>query len=700
MHPFWHTEITYLKRVGPKRAELLGKECNIFTFQDLLIYFPRKYVDRSRVSKVRDLRQSQSYSSFVGRITHFGLTPTKKGRKILTATFSDGTGNLELTWFQGIKWVQNSLKIGEEIAVFGKPNLYNGQWQLTHPEIDYLKSETGVRNTGQIVPFYPSTEKLSRMGLDSRGFRTIMHNLLEAGNIHIEENLNQEICQQYRLISRKEALLNVHFPKSYDLLKQALRRLKFEEFFFFQLLLAKKRKHSKVTNQSVPFTQIGQYFHNFFDHYMPFELTGAQKRVLKEIRKDLGRSIQMNRLVQGDVGSGKTMVAFMTMLMAKDNGFQSAIMAPTAILADQHYQKISKMAEKVGITTTLIVGGQRKKQRQAILEDIASGAADIVIGTHALIEDSVIFKRLGLVVVDEQHKFGVVQRSKLWHKADPFPHNLIMTATPIPRTLAMTLYGDVDVSVIDELPPGRKPIQTLVFKESKRLEVFGFIKKEIAKGRQVYVVYPLVEESEKLDLLAAEKGAELLERHFSEFRVGLVHGKMKAAAKDIEMERFVNKRVQILVSTTVIEVGVDVPNATIMVIENAERFGLSQLHQLRGRVGRGDHQSFCILMSGYKVSNDGKKRLQAMKDTTDGFKIAEIDLELRGPGDFLGTRQSGLPEFQLANIVEDQDLLQEAREAAFFLTEEDPHLQLAKHQAIKASFTVYARKNIALGTVA
>ncbi|MEM7373084.1 MAG: ATP-dependent DNA helicase RecG [Bacteroidota bacterium] len=700
MHPFWQTDITYLKRVGPKRAELLGKECNIHTFLDLLAYYPRKYVDRSRVSKVRDLRQSLSHVSLVGRITHFSLSSTKKGRKILTATFSDGSGNLELTWFQGIKWIQNSLKIGEEIAVFGKPNLYNGQWQITHPEMDHLKAETGARSTGQIVPFYPSTEKLSRIGLDSRGIRTIMHNLLELGQIHFEETLNQEICDQYQLLGRSQALMNVHFPENYDMLNRALRRLKFEEFFFFQLLLARKRKYSRNTNQSMPFPKIGAYFHDFFNHHMPFELTAAQKRVLKEIRKDLGRAIQMNRLVQGDVGSGKTMVAFMSMLIAKDNGFQSAIMAPTAILADQHYQKITKMAEKVGITTRLIVGGQRKKQRTEILESIASGEADIVIGTHAIIEDTVKFHRLGLVVVDEQHKFGVVQRSKLWHKADPFPHNLIMTATPIPRTLAMTLYGDVDVSVIDELPPGRKPIQTLVFKESKRLEVFGFIRKEIAKGRQVYVVYPLVEESEKLDLLAAEKGAELLERHFAEFRVGLVHGKMKAGAKDIEMERFVNKKAQILVSTTVIEVGVDVPNATIMVIENAERFGLSQLHQLRGRVGRGDHQSYCILMSGYKVSSDGKKRLQAMKDTTDGFKISEIDLELRGPGDFLGTRQSGLPEFQLANIVEDQELLQQAREAAFFLTEEDPQLQLPKHLAIKANFTRYARKHISLGTVA
>lgn len=700
MHPIWQTEITYLKRVGPKRAELLGKECRIFTFLDLLHYFPRKYVDRSKVSKVKDLRQHDATVTLVGRITKLGLTPTKKGRKILAGTFSDGTGNIALTWFQGIKWVQQNLKVGEEIAIFGKPTLYNGQWQLTHPDIDRLKNEQGARHTGQIVPFYPSTEKLSRLGLDSRGFRTIVHHLLETAQIHIQENLSTDLCQTYQLISHAEALVNIHFPQSYDLLRASLRRLKFEEFFFFQLLLARRRTHSRSVNRSHPFLTIGKYFHEFFEQHMPFDLTGAQKRVLKEIRKDLGKPIQMSRLVQGDVGSGKTMVAFMTILMAKDNGFQAALMAPTAILADQHYQKISKMAEKVGMTTVMIVGGQRKKERTAVLEKTASGEADIVIGTHALIEDTVVFKNLGLVVVDEQHKFGVVQRARLWKKADPFPHNLIMTATPIPRTLAMTLYGDVDVSVIDELPPGRQPIRTMVYKESKRLEVFGFIKREIAKGRQAYVVYPLVEESEKLDLLAAEKGAELLEQHFSEYRVGLVHGRMKPEAKDIEMERFVKKQVQILVSTTVIEVGVDVPNATIMVIENAERFGLSQLHQLRGRVGRGQYQSYCLLMAGYKVSQVGKKRLQAMSDTQDGFKIAEIDLELRGPGDFLGTRQSGLPEFQLANIVEDQELLQQAREAAFFLTEEDPQLQLPKNHAIRASFTRYAKQNIALGTVA
>ncbi|MEM9986830.1 MAG: ATP-dependent DNA helicase RecG, partial [Bacteroidota bacterium] len=502
------------------------------------------------------------------------------------------------------------------------------------------------------------------------------------------------------LLDRPQALLNIHFPESFELLEAAIRRLKFEELFFFQLMLARRRKVAKSENRAAPFTRIGDYFNGFYEAHMPFELTGAQKRVLKEVRKDLAQDTQMNRLVQGDVGSGKTMVAFMTMLMAKDNGFQSGLMAPTAILAEQHYRKLSKMAEKVGMQVALLVGGQRKKLRQAMLDQIAEGRADIVIGTHAIIQDSVQFKRLGLVVIDEQHKFGVMQRAKLWGKADPFPHNMVMTATPIPRTLAMTVYGDVDVSVIDELPPGRQPIKTSVHGESKRLEVFGFIKRELQKGRQAYVVYPLVEESEKLDLLAAEKGHELLERHFQGFRVGLVHGKMKPEDKEMEMQRFIKRQTHILVSTTVIEVGVDVPNSTIMVIENAERFGLSQLHQLRGRVGRGGGASFCILMAGKKLSHDGKKRLKAMRDTTDGFKIAEIDLELRGPGDFLGTRQSGLPQFQLANVVEDQPILKEAREAAFALVEQDPRLRHPAHAPLRHQYRRYIRAQAHLSTMA
>lgn len=690
----------YLKKVGPKRAELLRTECRIATYRDLLEYFPRKYVDRSKVMKVGEVPPGADVqATFVGKITRFDLQSSRKGRSILSANFTDGSGNLELKWFQGIRWVQNSLKAGEEVAIFGKPTWYQSKMQIVHPEIDHISSE-GARKTQQIVPYYPSSDKLSRIGLDARGFRDLLHQLLEETRPYLEETLPPTLLQQQGLMSRPEALLQIHFPNDFDQLEKAIYRLKFEELFYFQLMLARRRKVAKSENQAAPFPQIGDYFNGFYEHHMPFELTGAQKRVLKEVRKDLRRNVQMNRLVQGDVGSGKTMVAFMSMLMAKDNGFQTAMMAPTAILAEQHYRKLGKLAEKVGMGTALLVGGQRKKERREILERVASGEADIVIGTHALIEDPVVFKRLGLVVIDEQHKFGVMQRAKLWGKADPFPHNMIMTATPIPRTLAMTVYGDVDVSVIDELPPGRQPIQTMVHGEGKRLEVFGFIKRELQKGRQAYVVYPLVEESEKLDLLAAEKGHELLERHFEGFRVGLVHGKMKPEDKEMEMMRFVRKETHILVSTTVIEVGVDVPNSTIMVIENAERFGLSQLHQLRGRVGRGGGQSYCILMAGKKVSADGRKRLKAMRDTTDGFKIAEIDLELRGPGDFLGTRQSGLPQFQLANVVEDQPILHAARQVAFDIVAQDPGLRLPQHENLRLHYRRYVRAHAHLSTVA
>jgi ATP-dependent DNA helicase RecG len=700
MHQIWKKDIMYLKKVGPKRAELLRQECRIATYGDLLEYFPRKYVDRSQVMKIGDVTPGADLqTTFVGKITRFDLQQSRRGRSILSATFTDGSGNLELTWFQGIRWVQNTIKPGEELAIFGRPNWYQGKLQLVHPEIDHLAQE-GAKQTQQIVPYYPSTDKLSRVGLDARGFRQLIHLLLEETRPYLEETLSPEVLQQYQLIPRPEALLQAHFPDSFEGLERAIYRLKFEELFYFQLMLARRRKVAKNENKAQPFAVVGECFNTFYQKHLPFELTGAQKRVIKEVRRDLGQAIQMNRLVQGDVGSGKTMVAFMSMLIARDNGFQSALMAPTAILAEQHYRKLSELAGKMGLQIALLVGGQRKKERREILARVASGEAHIVIGTHALIEDSVQFQRLGLVVIDEQHKFGVMQRAKLWNKANPYPHNMIMTATPIPRTLAMTVYGDVDVSVIDELPPGRQPIQTMVHGESKRLEVFGFIKRELQKGRQAYVVYPLVEESEKLDLIAAEKGHELLERHFSAFRVGLVHGRMKPDDKEMEMMRFVQRQTQILVSTTVIEVGVDVPNSTIMVIENAERFGLSQLHQLRGRVGRGGGQSYCILMKGKKLSADGAKRLKAMRETTDGFKIAEIDLELRGPGDFLGTRQSGLPQFQLANVVEDQPILKQARKAAFEVVHQDPRLMLPQHEVMRQSYRRYVRFQAYLATVA
>ncbi|MFK7972984.1 MAG: ATP-dependent DNA helicase RecG [Bacteroidia bacterium] len=697
---FWQKDITYLKKVGPQRAKALQQELGIYTYGELLHYYPRKYVDRSLVSPVGTLPGDGSFATLVGKIVKKDVAKTQKGRGRLSARFTDGTGFIELTWFRGIKWMDTKIKKGAEVAIFGKVDQYNGKLQMVHPELDFLQGDGEAANTLAIVPFYPSGEKLQRVGLDARGFRAIFRHLLEEGGNLLHEFLPAEIMRKNKLIPRDQAIRAIHFPPSFGQLQQARRRLKFDELFLFQMLLARKRGAAKASHQASPFPNVGDYFNDFYNNHLPFSLTNAQKRVIKETRRDLAQSAQMNRLIQGDVGSGKTMVAFLTMLIAKDNGFQSALMAPTEILADQHYRKLGVYAEKLGLKIALLVGGQRAKERREVLEMIASGEASIVVGTHALIEDKVVFKRLGLTVVDEQHKFGVMQRAKLWNKAQPYPHNMLMTATPIPRTLAMTLYGDVDVSVINELPPGRKPITTAWRGESKRLEVFGFIRSELEKGKQAYVVYPLVEESEKLDLLAATEGQELLQRAFPNFKVGLVHGKMKSEDKDIEMKLFLDKKADILVSTTVIEVGVDVPNATIIMIENAERFGLSQLHQLRGRVGRNADQSYCILMSGPKVSKEGKARLQAMVDTTDGFKISEFDLKLRGPGDFLGTRQSGLPEFQLANIAEDQDILADAREAAFSLHDQDPNLSLPQHQQLRAAFAIYSKKYGKLGTIA
>lgn len=685
--------------MGPVRAEVLGKVLNIRTYGDLLHFYPRKYVNRSRVSKISELTGQESQIVLVGRITDTELVKGKKGRNRLKADFTDGSGFLELVWFQSIKWIQRTLKPGEEIAIYGKPNRYGGAWTITHPEIDFLQSEEGPKGLG-IIPSYSSNDKLGRVGLDSRGIRGIMFKLLEESHSYIQETLPESFQERYGLINRHDALTNIHYPKSYELMQAAQKRLKFEELFYFQLMLARRKKVRKNEREAPPFAQVGDHFMEFFENHMPFELTGAQKRVLKEIRKDLSLPVQMNRLVQGDVGSGKTMVAFMSMLIAKGNGFQSAMMAPTAILAEQHFRKIGKMAEEVGMTVDIIVGGQRAKARREVLAKLVSGETDIIVGTHALIEDPVIFQRLGLVVVDEQHKFGVMQRARLFAKGTPFPHNMIMTATPIPRTMAMSLYGDVDVSIIDELPPGRKPIETLIMRESKRLEVFGFIRRELEKGRQAYVVYPLVEESEKLDYLAAVQGFEQMERYFKNYRVGIVHGRQAADDKELEMQRFVKNETQVLVSTTVIEVGVDVPNSSIMMIENAERFGLSQLHQLRGRVGRGAEQSYCILMAGMKVSDTGKRRLEAMRDTNDGFRISEIDLELRGPGDFLGTRQSGIPEFTLANIVEDRELLELARDAAFDLVDLDPMLQSPEHRVIQLAYRKFVKAHQNLGTVA
>ena len=689
----WKTAITYLKKVGPERAELLKQELGITTYSHLLEFFPRKYIDRSQIHRVRDIRLDTQQVTLIGKITEIDTQKGKRGGR-LTATFSDGSGTLELTWFKGVKYTLESLKLDEEIIVHGNPKFFGRNIQIAHPEIERGKTREELEQHLKIIPVYHSTEKLVKAGLDSKAIRRLVAQLMELAGKDIVETLPPSIRRRYALPSRKEAFYQIHFPQNFTALEAAQRRLKFEEFFFFQLMMAQRKLVEHPKHISHPFPQVGEFFNQFFHHHIPFELTDAQKRVIKEIRRDLARPIQMNRLVQGDVGSGKTMVAFMSMLLALDNGFQAAMMAPTEILAEQHYKNIQKYSKELKIGVALLTGSTKTAARRQMLYELKEGHIQILIGTHALIEDPVVFKRLGLVVVDEQHKFGVMQRGKLWGKAEQgfFPHNMVMTATPIPRTLALTVYGDVDVSKIDGLPVGRKPIITALRMEAQRLQVFGFMRKELEAGRQIYVVYPLVEESEKLDYLAVTEGYEALTRVFQGYQVGIVHGRMKSEAKEWEMQRFKRGESHILVATTVIEVGVDVPNASVIVIENSDKFGLSQLHQLRGRVGRGDQQSYCILMAGSKASEDAKKRLMAMVDTTDGFKIAEIDMAIRGPGDFLGTRQSGLPEMQLASFSEDFDVFEEAREAAFHLIEQDPTLTNPDHTGTRLYFEYYKRK--------
>jgi ATP-dependent DNA helicase RecG len=688
----WNTEITYLKKVGPNRAATLGEEAGIRTYGDLLQYFPRKYIDRTKLHRIRDIRQDTQSVTIVGKIIEIANKKGKRGGR-LTATFTDGTGFIDLVWFKGIKWVQESLKEDVDILIHGIPKIFGGTIQVAHPEIEHGKSREEIVAGLGIMPVYSSTDKLSRQGLDAKGLRGLTKALLEIGSQHIYDNLPDWVTRRYKLPNRREAFQQIHFPGSQEALEAAQHRLKFEEFFFFQMVMAKRKLVEAPRRSSNPFPRVGEYFSRYYDEFIPFELTGAQKRVMKEIRKDLALPVQMNRLVQGDVGSGKTMVAFMSTLLALDNGFQAAVMAPTEILAEQHYNNFMKYGGPMGIKVAMLSGSVKGNARKQLLIELREGTIQILVGTHALIEDHVKFKRLGLVIVDEQHKFGVMQRMKLWHKSEVFPHNMVMTATPIPRTLALTVFGDVDVSVIDEMPPGRMPIITAVRTESQRLQVFGFLRKELEKGNQVYVVYPLVEESEKLDYLAVTEGYEAFTRAFPKYHVGIVHGRMKPDDKEFEMQRFKKGETRILVATTVIEVGVDVPNASAIVIENADKFGLSQLHQLRGRVGRGGNQSYCILMTGKKPSDDAKKRLKAMVDTHDGFKIAAIDMEIRGYGDFLGVRQSGhIPELRLANFLEDGTVFEEAREAAFMLIENDPSLSKPEHKAVKAYFDGYMKK--------
>ena len=669
------SEIKFLSGVGPNKATLLNKEIEVFTFNDLLHYYPYKYIDRSKFYKINELSSTQAYVQIKGKIVRFE-TVGQKYKQRFVAYFSDDTGTVELVWFKGVKWIKQMLKPNVEYIVFGKPSVFNRKLNIIHPEVEEAVKESKFINAS-LQAHYNTSEKMKNSFLTSRGLQKLMQALMQQVYPKVNETLPDYIINKYNLLSYKDAILNVHFPKSDVLLEKARYRLKFEELFYIQLSILKQRNNRIEKSTGFVFSKVGESFNMFYSNNLPFELTNAQKQVLREIRKDLGSGKQMNRLLQGDVGSGKTLVALMSMLIAIDNSYQTCIMAPTEVLANQHLKSISMFLDGMGIEVALLTGSTRKKKREEIHEKILSGELNILIGTHALLEDIVIFKNLGLVIIDEQHRFGVAQRAKLRKKNDNPPHVLVMTATPIPRTLAMTVYGDLEVSVIDELPPGRKPIETIHYFDSGRLKMFGLLKREIAKGRQVYIVYPLIKESEKMDFKDLEDGYESIVREFPlpEFKVSIVHGKMKKDNKAIEMQRFVKGETQIMVATTVIEVGVDVPNASVMVIESAERFGLSQLHQLRGRVGRGADQSYCILMSSYKLSNEGRKRMETIVQSTDGFEIAEADLKLRGPGSIDGTQQSGIAfNLKIANLAQDGNILQYARDIASTILKKDPSL--------------------------
>ena len=687
------TPIEYLKGVGPQRGDLLRKELSIHKYIDLLNLFPNRYIDRTRYYKINELQNSNSEVQIIGKIIHLKTIEQGKGKSRLVATFVDDTGQMELVWFQGQKWIRESLKINIPYVIFGKVTQFGATYNMAHPEMEFLEEhKASLRSAMQ--PVYPSTEKLANKGISNKIITKMMQQLFLETQALFSENLPDYLLDQLKLLPKDAALFNIHFPKSQDLLTKAQFRLKFEELFFIQLQLITKNLIRKHKIKGVAFEKVGDHFTDFYNNHLPFELTNAQKRVLKEIRNDLGSNAQMNRLLQGDVGSGKTIVALMCMLLAKDNGFQSCLMAPTEILANQHFNGITELAQKLNITIKLLTGSTKNAERKVIHEALENGTLDIIIGTHALLEDKVCFKNLGLAVIDEQHRFGVEQRSKLWRKAQIPPHVLVMTATPIPRTLAMSLYGDLDISVIDELPPGRKPIQTVHCFDANRLKVWKFLKEEIAKGRQIYIVYPLIQESEKMDYKDLMDGYESISRDFPlpHYSISIVHGQMKPADKEEEMRRFAAGKTNIMVATTVIEVGVNIPNASVMVIESAERFGLSQLHQLRGRVGRGAEQSYCILMSSHKLSNDSKIRLETMVRTNDGFEISEVDLKLRGPGDIMGKQQSGVLNLQIADMVKDKDILQLARHHALKLLKEDAPMEQPKHAKLRAAFIEISKK--------
>lgn len=687
------TPIEYLKGVGPSRSELLRKELGIHKYGDLLNLYPNRYIDRTRYYKINQLQNNVAEVQIIGKIINIKTVEFAKGRKRLVATFIDDTGQMELVWFQGHKWIRESLKLNEVIVIFGKCTSFNGMYNMAHPEIElWSEHEQSLRSAMQAV--YPSTEALTNRGISNRVINKMMQQLFLETQALFSETLPEYLTQDLKLIPKNAALFNIHFPKSADALAKAQFRLKFEELFFIQLQLIMKNLIQKHKIKGHPFTKVGEFFNEFYQNHLPFELTNAQKRVIKEIRTDMGTNAQMNRLLQGDVGSGKTIVAFMSMLLAMDNGFQACLMAPTEILANQHFIGLSELAKNLKIKIKILTGSTKTSDRRIIHEELENGSLQILIGTHALLEDKVKFQNLGLAIIDEQHRFGVEQRSKLWKKNNIPPHILVMTATPIPRTLAMSLYGDLDISVIDELPPGRKPIQTVHRYDNNRLKIWKFIRDEIALGRQIYIVYPLIQESEKMDYKDLMDGYESISRDFPlpQYAISIVHGKMKPADKDAEMKRFSEGKTNIMVATTVIEVGVNIPNASVMIIESAERFGLSQLHQLRGRVGRGAEQSYCILITSHKLSSDSKTRMETMVRTNDGFEIAEVDLKLRGPGNLMGTQQSGVLNLQIADIVRDRDILALAREKALKIVREDTPLQKPEHAVLKAVYLELTKK--------
>ncbi len=701
-HNLLETPIEYLKGVGPNRGTLLRKELGIHKYGHLLNFFPNRYIDRTRYYKINELQNNIAEVQIIGKIINVKTVEFGKKQKRLVATFVDDTGQMELVWFQGHKWIRESLKLNEMCVIFGKCTSFGNTFNMAHPEIELMaEHEQSLRSAMQ--PVYPSTETLANRGISNRVINKMMQQLFQETQAKFSETLPDYLTTELKLIPKNAALFNIHFPKSAEALAKAQFRLKFEELFYIQIQLITQNLIRKHKIKGHPFTKVGDYFNYFYQNHLPFELTNAQKRVIKEIRIDMGSNAQMNRLLQGDVGSGKTIVALMSMLIALDNGFQSCLMAPTEILANQHFNGLSELAKELNINIKILTGSTKIANRRIIHEELENGNLHILIGTHALLEDKVKFKNLGLAVIDEQHRFGVEQRSKLWKKSNPEhsnggelipPHVLVMTATPIPRTLAMSLYGDLDISVIDELPPGRKPIQTVHRFDSNRLKVWKFIRDEIALGRQIYIVYPLIQESEKMDFKDLMDGYESISRDFPlpQYAISILHGKMKPADKDAEMKRFAEGKTNIMVATTVIEVGVNIPNASVMIIESAERFGLSQLHQLRGRVGRGAEQSYCILMTSQKLSADSKTRMETMVSTNDGFEIAEVDLKLRGPGDLMGTQQSGVLNLQIADLVRDRDILILARNYALKILKDDAPMQKPENVILRATYIELTKK--------